>query len=173
MSTNVARINTYTSNIVDCTPQEYWEMLVNRWEDYKYWMTAGGQELAVVSSSLAPGSKRGEYPRTRIIHLDNPDEPSGIHYLQETIFYANPSTMTMFYRVDGIGTMLMRNYIAVQTIDEVEPGKCKVSISSHFDTTPENAEEAEQATKWFHNYIICTGAENAHLIAEQEAKKKQ
>lgn len=175
MVKEVARINTHTTDIVDCDPNEYWEMLVNRWEDFKYWLTAGGQELAMVSSTLAAGSKRGVFPRTRIIHLDNPEEPTGIHFLQETIFYANPQTRTMFYRVDGIGNMYLRNYIAVQTIDEVEPGKCRITISSHFDTLPEYAEAAEGATKWFHDTIIHRGAENATLIAAKErdeAKRK-
>lgn len=173
MPANVVRVNTHTTDIVECDPHEYWEMLVNRWEDFKHWLTAGGQELAVISSTLAPGSKKGVFPRTRIIHLDNPDEPTGIHHLQETIFYANPKTMTMFYRVDGIGNMMLRNYVAVQTIDEVEPGKCRITISSHFDTTPEFAEVAEGGTKWFHNTIIHNGAENSRLIFAEEAKKKK
>lgn len=161
----VVHINTCTSEVVDVEAKDYWHDLVDRWEDYKDWLTAGGQELAVHYSKLAPSSKRGVLPRTRIVALDNPDDP--VHFLNETLVYTNAETMTAIYRVDGVGAYTMRNYIAVQTIEELEPGKCRITISSHFDADPESAEEAEGGTKWFHNMIITRGAENSRLLASK------
>lgn len=168
----VVRISTCVSDVVDVKAEDYWYSLVDRWEDYKEWLTIGGQELAVLYSKLAPSAVPGAFPRTRIVAMDNPDEPFGLHFLNETLIYANHDTMTIMYRVDGFGNFSMRNYIAVQTIDELGPGKCRITISSHFDALPEYAEKNESGTKWFHGEIIHRGAANSALIVEKYKNKK-
>lgn len=168
----VIRVSTCVSDVVDVNAEDYWYCLVDRWEDYKEWLTIGGQELSIHYTRLAPSSKRGVLPRTRIVALDNPDEPFGNHFLNETLIYANHDTMTIIYRVDGFGNFSQRNYIAIQTIDEIEPGRCKITISSHFDALPEYAEKNENGAKWFHGEIIRRGAANSALIVEKYKKSE-
>jgi len=94
----------------------------------------------------AEGHKKGQYPLTRLVHVDKskmPPEAAAAtpDIFQETLLRVDKQARVLFYQIDG-EPMGMRNYYANKEVDAIDANKCRVTISARLDIPKAVPEEA-------------------------------
>jgi hypothetical protein len=83
----------------------------------------------------------GRLPCTRNCIFDVAKLPPGMvipEVVPETLLHVDHEARFLYYNMEGEGPFGLRNYLATTEVDDLGPGRCRVTCSGRFDL-PEGA----------------------------------
>lgn len=129
------RVRAQLSDEVGVSASAFWDVLLD-WPAILDWMREEGRPVPLSRVTLKPGHKLGEVPCTRDCWFETEKLPPGIaipNLVQETLLHADPVARVIYYNMEGVGPFGMRNYLATTEVDEIGPGRCRVTCSGRMD----------------------------------------
>src|SRR3546814_10327840 len=81
---------------------------------------------------------------------------------EETLIHADPEARRIYYNVEGVAAGGMRNYLATTYVDEVGPGRARITCESSFDVPADAEVEPVKAfLEAVYNLSVIQGMERA------------
>jgi len=162
------RVRPQLSDEVAVDAADYWKLLLD-WPAILDWMRVEGRPVPLVKVELAPGHVVGKLPCTRNCIFDVARLPPGIvipEMVPETLLHVDHEAMFIYYNMEGEGPFGLRNYLATTEVDDLGPGRCRVTCSGRFDLpAAAPAELVKGAIESVYDSIV-------HDIATTAAKRR-
>ena len=125
--TEVFRARIFNQKLVAAPATAVWDVLTD-------W--AGVERLRRPESASGPLSvketklvgDKDSTPRTRVFHFN-----SDLPVVSETLLHQDDELMHLYYNIEGVGPMGIRNYLATTDVDELTDNLCQVTITARFD----------------------------------------
>lgn len=133
--TKFKRAGAFSAGEVDVSADDFYAMLRD-WPAVMKWAAKVNPPAPLVDTTLKAGSDVNVLPCTRVCHFDTTTgfPPT----FEETLIHADAEGRRIYYNVEGVAAGGMRNYLATTFVDEIGPGRCRVTCSSSFDV-PEDS----------------------------------
>jgi len=153
---------------VDVPADDYFAMLRD-WPAVMKWAAKEDPPVPLTGTTLKEGHDVDVLPCTRVCHIDT---SSGFPpVFEETLLSSDPVARRIYYRVEGVAAAGMKNYYATTFVDEISPGRSRVTCSSTFDVPDERS---AQMVKAFLEAVYDRSVINGIAAAvKREAKAKR
>jgi len=151
------RMTANVSGEVEADAEAFWNILMD-WPAILSWMRAENPPVKLTKVELAPGHRVGQIPCTRLCHVDDSGLPPDLKIppvSAETLLHADHEARMIYYCIEGEGPFGMRNYLATTEVDEITPGRARITCSGRWDLptgTPRDL--VQSAVKSIYDSII-------------------
>ena len=146
---------------VDISADDFWAMLRD-WPSVMKWAAKGeGAPAPLADTYLKDGDDVNVLPCTRLCIIDTTGN-SHPPVFEETLIHADPEARRLYYTVLGFDPDSVRNYMATTAVDDIGPGRARVTCWSMWDApTAEAAAQAQAFMESVYSKNIVHGIEAA------------
>jgi Polyketide cyclase / dehydrase and lipid transport len=165
---NFQRCSVQRSAEVDVSAEAFWRMLRD-WKSLMEYAPSGDNVTApLVKVELKAGHRNEILPCTRVAYFDT---TKGFPpFFEETLLHADPEARRVYYNIEGVASGGMRNYLATAVIDELGPGRARVTCSSTFDLPLETpAAPIKEFLESVYDEVIIQGIATAVKLQKKSA----
>lgn len=123
---------------VDVPAEAFWKVL-RAWSNIADYMPKENPPIAISSSRLKAGHSLDNLPCTREVVSPTKDGPI---LFEETLLHLDDETRTLYYRIEGVSLGGLRNYLAINEVDDLGDGRSHVRLHARYDLPSESSAEA-------------------------------
>lgn len=126
MGFNRARI--INQSFVSGPAEAAWDILTD-WHNTHRLRTESSASSPLAVDRVELIGEEDKVPRTRVFYF----KAEGMPVVKETLLHQDDETMHLYYNIEGIGPVGIRNYLATTDVDRISDDLCQMTITARFD----------------------------------------
>lgn len=131
--TKVKRGTASGEGVINSDIDTVWNLLTD-WGNHEWWTNDIADEDMTAGRTYLEGEK-GKVPRTKVIERSNSGNTGAVRVNREVLLHEDPIVHRLYYTCSDGLLPYVRNYLASWTLDVLDGGRCKMSVTADFDIT--------------------------------------
>lgn len=144
------RAKIFNQIFVSAPAEDAWDILTD-WHRVERFRTVDSSSGSLAVERVELVGEEDSVPRTRVFHF----KAEGMPVVGETLLHQDDETMHLYYNIEGIGPVGIRNYLAITDVDKISDDLCQVTTTARFDL-PEDGDMimAKNVINTAHNNVF-------------------